>query len=198
METMLTRDGQAAAIEAVLTLPIRQASRAIEAGKDDNGEAEFCRSVLMTPATGGGMKTPLQDVIGQVTSAQTYKKAFFEKCFDVRESDGKIVYDKLAFRPTATCELKRNDQTAAEDGFRQQVWLFGGELTTKRQKVPGYVDIPKIRSFVYINGKHRAPLAGTSELDLTYWAMANDSEVQTPDGPVAIEDLAVGDYVFGV
>ena len=27
METMLTRDGQAAAIEAVLTLPIRQASQ---------------------------------------------------------------------------------------------------------------------------------------------------------------------------
>ena len=166
---MLTRDGQAAAIEAVLTLPIRQASRAIEAGKDDNGEAEFCRSVLMTPATGGGMKTPLQDVIGQVTSAQTYKKAFFEKVWDVRDTDGKIVYEKLAFRPTATCELKRNAQTAAEDGFRQQVWLFGGELTTKRQKVPGYVDIPRIRSFVYINGKHRNPLVGTSELDLTFW-----------------------------
>src|ERR1035441_9086347 len=168
METMLTRDGQAAAIEAVLTLPIRQASRAIEAGKDDNGEAEFCRSVLMTPATGGGMKTPLQDVIGQVTSAQTYKKAFFEKVWDVRDTDGKIVYEKLAFRPTATCELKRNAQTAAEDGFRQQLWMFGGEIRPQSKgKTRGYVEIPKVKSFVYINGKHRQPLTGISELELT-------------------------------
>src|ERR1039457_6560157 len=102
METMLTRDGQAAAIEAVLPLPIRQASRAIEAGKDDNGEAEFCRSVLIAPETAGGMKTPLQDVVGQVTSAQTFRKSFHEKCYAVRESDGRIVYDKIAFRPSAT------------------------------------------------------------------------------------------------
>src|ERR1700743_1566090 len=56
METMLARDGQAAAIEAVITLPIRQASRAIEKADGDKGEADFCRSVLMTPHTGGGMK----------------------------------------------------------------------------------------------------------------------------------------------
>lgn len=170
MSQMLVRDGQAAALEAVLTLPIRQASRAIEKGDGDRGEAEFCRSVLMTPDTGGGMKTPLQDVIGQVTSAQTYRKAFFEKVFDIRESDGKIVYTKLAFRPTATCELKRNARTGAMDGFRQQVWGFGGLLSTPvKTSTPGYVDIKKIRSFVYINGKHRQPLTGTSELDLCYW-----------------------------
>jgi hypothetical protein len=32
------------------------------------------------------------------------------------------------------------------------------------------VDIPKIKSFVYIHGKHRQPLTGTSELDLCYTA----------------------------
>jgi hypothetical protein len=120
-EVMLRKDGQAAAIEAVLTLPIRQASRAIEGTKRDKGEAEFARSVLMEPHTGGGMKTPLQDVIGQLTSAQTFRKAYFEKVFDVRDSDGKIVYDKLAFRPAATCEQKRDPRTAAPIGFRQQV-----------------------------------------------------------------------------
>jgi len=170
-EVMLRKDGQAAAIEAVLTLPIRQASRAIEATKDDHGEAEFCRSVLMTPHTGGGMKTPLQDVIGQLTSAQTFRKAYFEKVFNVRDSDGKIVYEKLAFRPAATCEQKRDPQTAAPIGFRQQVWMFGGEpmtASTARQKYPGYVEIDQVRSFVYVNGKHRQPLLGTSELELTY------------------------------
>lgn len=170
LEVMLRRDGQAAAIEAVLTLPIRQASRSIEPHRDDSGEAKFCRSVLMEPHTGGGMKTPLQDVIGQLTSSQTFKKAYFEKVWNVRDSDGRIVYDKLAFRPAATCEQKRNAVTAAPEGFRQMVWLVGAEADRQRknQKTPGYVDIPDVRSWVYVNGKHRQPLLGTSELDLTY------------------------------
>jgi hypothetical protein len=167
---MLSRDGQAAAIEAVLTLPIRQASRAIEPAKHDKGECELVRSVLMAPATAGGMKTPLQDVVGQVTSAQTFRMSFHEKCFEVRESDGKIVYEKLAFRPTATCELKRVARTAVMDGFRQQVWQFGGETGSQlKSPTPGYVEIPRVKSFVYINGKHRQPLSGISEMELCFW-----------------------------
>jgi hypothetical protein len=173
LEVMLTRDGQAAAIEAVITLPIRQASRAIEKTKGDSGEADFCRSVLEAPHTAGGMKTPLQDVVGQLTSAQTFKKAFFEKCWDIRDKDGKIVYDKLAFRPAATCEQKRNSVTAAEEGFLQRTWwAFGSDaqkLSQKDSKYPGYKEIVQVRSWVYINGKHRKPLTGTSELDLSYW-----------------------------
>jgi hypothetical protein len=172
LSVMLQKDGQAAAIEAVLTLPIRQASRAIEKGANDNGEADFVRSVLMAPATAGGMKTPLQDVIGQLTSAQTYKKAFYEKIFRVRdETDGKIVYDKLAYRPPATCELKLDPRNGDPDGFRQQVWYIGGQMGTlpsRNAKAPGWVDIPRVKSFVYVHGKHRAPLTGTGELDLCY------------------------------
>lgn len=171
MSTMLVRDGIAAALESVLTLPIRQAKWAIEPAHGDKGEAEFVHSVLAKPHWSGGMETPMQQVVGQLTSAQIYRKAFFEKVFTVRPQDGRVVYKKLAFRPTATCEVKRDAKTAAFDGFRQQVWLFGGALRTSgRQKVPGYVDIPKIRSFVYIHGKHREPLTGTSEMDLAYWA----------------------------
>lgn len=168
MTQMLIRDGQAAALEAVLTLPIRQAKWAIEPHKNDKGEAEFVHSVIATPREHGGMEIPMRDIIGQVTSGQIYRKAFFEKVWDQRP-DGKIVYQKLAFRPTATCEVKRNAKTAVFDGFRQQVWLFGGVLKTSGQRVPGYVDIPVQRAFVYIHGKHREPLTGTSELDLCYW-----------------------------
>jgi hypothetical protein len=170
MATMLTRDGQAAALEAVLTLPIRQASRAVEPGKHDSGEADLCHSVLFAPHTAGGMKTPLQDVIGQVTAAQVYKKSFHELCWEIREKDGAVALEKIAFRPTATCEMKRNPRTGASEGFRQQTWLFGGEVTAVRQgETPGYKDIPKIRSLIHVNGKHREPLTGTSELDLCYW-----------------------------
>ena len=172
LEAMLRRDGQACALEAVLTLPIRQASRAIEPGKDDSGEAEFVRSVLMEPSTSGGMKTPMQDVIGQLTSAQAFKKAFYELVHDVRETDGRIVLDKIAFRPAATCEQKRDARTGEPDGFRQSVWRFGQAPQPAQGKddVPGWVSIPRIKSFVYVHGKHRAPLTGTSELDLCYTA----------------------------
>jgi hypothetical protein len=170
VEVMLDRDGRAGAIEAVLTLPIRQASRAIEKADGDNGEADFARSVLMTPHTGGGMKTPLQDVIGQLTSAQTFRRAFFEKVWTTRATDDRMVYEKLAFRPSATCEIKRDERTAALTGFKQQVWSFGqqpGAVT--KSKMPGWVDIPFPKAWVYINGKHRKPLTGTSEMMISYW-----------------------------
>lgn len=170
VSVMLEKDGQAAAIESVLTLPIRQASRSIEPGKDDSGEAEFARSVLMQPHTGGGMRTPLQDVIGQLTTAQTFKKSFFEKVFKIRDEDGRIVYDALAFRPSATCEVVRDERTAAFNGFKQQLRIFGDQpKALKRSKMPGWVTIPKVKSWVYINGKHRNPLIGTSELQISYW-----------------------------
>src|SRR5581483_11047357 len=166
MTVMLQRDGTAASLESVLTLPLRQADYTITPAKGDSGEAEFARSVLMEPSTSGGMKIPFGVIISQMTAAQIYKKAFFEKCWEINDQ-GKVVYDKLAFRPPATCELKRDPKTGAEDGFRQQVWQFGPQIT--KQQIPGYVDIPKVKSYVYIHGKHRAPLTGTSELELSYW-----------------------------
>jgi len=172
MKQMILRDGQAAALEAVLTLPIRQCGWSIMPTKGDKGEAEFVRSVLTEPVHSGGMKTPMQTVIGQATAAQIYKKAYFEKIFTIRPSDGRIVYDKLAYRPPSTCQVRRKAENAEFDGFRQQVWLFGGLLADRARhlKTPGYVDIPRHRSFVYIHGKHREPLQGVSELDLCYWA----------------------------
>lgn len=172
MKTMILRDGQAAALEAVLTLPIRQCPWSIVPSQGDKGEAEFVRSVLMAPAMSGGMKTPMQTVIGQATAAQIYKKSYFEKVWTIRPSDGMIVYEKLAYRPPSTCQVRRKAANADFDGFRQQVWLFGGLLADRSRhlKTPGYVDIPKHRSFVYIHGKHREPLQGVSELDLCYWA----------------------------
>jgi hypothetical protein len=167
---MFSRNGTAQALELVLTLPIREADFSIEPGKGDKGECDFIRSVLMTPDTEGGMRTPMTELLGQITSGQLYRRAFFEKTFKVRESDGKIVYDKIAFRPPATCQARYNDRSGEANGFRQQVWLFGGNLMlSRRQKVPGYVDIPKIRSYIYTHGKHREPLTGVSEVEVAYW-----------------------------
>jgi hypothetical protein len=170
LEEMLRRDGQAAALESVLTLPLRQADYAITPAKGDKGEAEFARSVLMEPHTAGGMATPMGMVIGQMTAGQIYRMSFFEKVWTIRPDDGKVVYDKLAYRPTPTCELRRDEQTGNENGFRQQRWLFGGQPKgLSKTTLPGYIDIPRVKSYVYIHGKHRQPLTGLSELDLSYW-----------------------------
>lgn len=93
-----------------------------------------------------------------------------EKTFRQRESDGLIIYDKIAFRPPATCQARYNDRSGEPNGFRQQVWLFGGNLSlNNKQKVPGYVDIPKVRSYIYTHGKHREPLTGVSEVEVAFW-----------------------------
>src|SRR5271167_2534001 len=170
MKTMFSRNGLCAAISQALTLPIRGAPYKIDPAKGDTGEAEFVNSVMMSPDEDGGMRTPVADLIGQITSAQIYRRSFFEKVFKVRETDGKIIYDKIAFRPPATCQARFNDRTSEPNGFRQQVWLFGGNLMlTKNQKVPGYVDVPKVRSYVYTHGKYTEPLTGVSEMEVAYW-----------------------------
>jgi hypothetical protein len=169
MKAMFKRDGICSAVEMVLTLPIREADYSIQPAKGDKGEAEFVNSVLMTPDIDGGMITPVSEFVGQITSAQVFRRAFFEKVWDIRDDDGKVILRKVAFRPTATCQARYNAKSGAKNGFRQQVWTFGGLSDTYRQKLPGYVDIPQVRSFVHTNGKHREPLTGTSEMDVCYW-----------------------------
>ena len=73
---MFSRNGTASALEMVLTLPIREADFSIELGKGDKGEFEFVQSVLMTPDSSGGMATPMTTLMGQITSAQIYRRAF--------------------------------------------------------------------------------------------------------------------------
>jgi hypothetical protein len=77
MKTMFARNGMCSAIEQVLTLPIRGAPYTIAPAKGDKGEAELVQSVLMTPNEDGGMKTPISSLVGQITSAQIFRRAFF-------------------------------------------------------------------------------------------------------------------------
>jgi hypothetical protein len=83
----------------------------------------------------------------------------------------------LAWRPPATCEVKRDEHTAKFDGYRQRAWWFFSDPTQAKAKFAkewgknftGYLDIPKQRSYVYIYGTHRNPLIGTSDMDVPYW-----------------------------
>lgn len=112
---MFSRNGTASALELVLTLPIREADFTIEPGKGDQGECDFVRSVLMTPDQDGGMRTPIQELIGQVTSGQIYRRAFFlggrEDVQDPRvRRQGDIRQDRLPSSRDLPGEIQRPDR----------------------------------------------------------------------------------------
>lgn len=168
-EEMLDRDGKAQTLERVLTLPIRSARTDIQPQKGDSGEAEWLNTFLETPANAGGMSVAWGTVIGQATSAFVLRKAFFEKVFAVGKGnfEGKIVFDKIAWRPPTTCQLARDSQTGSFAGFRQRP--YWPDPTRAKSDNLGWIDYDPNRSWVYIHGTDRNPMRGTSELEVTLW-----------------------------
>lgn len=165
---MLERDGKARSLEQALTLPLRSAPWSIVPAHGDKGEAKMVEDIL------AAMATPIDLVIGQMTSAVVYRKCFFEKQYDV--TDGDVVLRKLAYRPPATCQLARDVKDAGFAGFRQNQWWFGQNVGAQSSSL-GYVDIPAQRAYVYLHGTHRDPLHGISDLESTYWAYETSQKI---------------------
>lgn len=162
LEEMLSRDGKARTIQQVLTLPIRSAPWKIVPASGDSGEAEFVRKALTTPSNQGGMKTPMRLIIAQALSARTHRKACFEKVFT--EKDGKIVYERIAFRPAETTAIARDPKNGAFRGFRQRPVSVGGAVWPDI-----WVDIPAQYSWVHLNNQHVNAARGHSDMELIYW-----------------------------
>lgn len=157
-QEMLERDGKALTIEQALTLPIRRARPIVRRGPASVKVTKFVEEALFAMSNSGGMSTPLSTVIGQMTGAITHKKAFFEKVW--KEKDGQIVYDKVAWRPPNTCQIKRDKKTGAFKGFTQNPVRL-------EDTDPIFFD-PKY-AFVYIHGQTRNPLEGVSSMEVPYW-----------------------------
>lgn len=166
IDDMLDRDGKAATLEQVLTLPIRQAPFTIMRGPAERPVTEFITQVLTQPANNGGMSTPLNTVLAQMTDAIIRRKAFFEKVF-TRDGDH-VKYDKLAWRPAQTCAVVRDEKNAAFRGFRQQ---------PIRLEDTEEIYIPEQRAFVYIHNTRRNPLEGKSDLDIAYWCHVTKQKI---------------------
>lgn len=167
IDDMLDVDGKAQTIEQVITLPIRQAPFTIKRGPASREVTKFVTRVLMEPANNGGMSTPISTVLGQMTSAAIYRKAFFEKV--LTERDGRIIYDKLAYRPPATCAIMRDEKTAAFRGFKQQ---------PIRLEDTEEIEIPAQRAFVYIHDQRRKPLEGRSDMTIPYWCYITKQKIR--------------------
>lgn len=155
---MLRRDGKAQSMEQALTLPIMSLDFSIQPGKNDKGEADFVREVLEAERWDGGMETPLRTVIAQMTGGFLFRRAHFEKVFRVRD-DGKVVFQKLAWRDPTTCYVARDARDASFQGFMQWTWL--GMSFEK-------VLVPRNKALVYFHGTHRNPLYGISDLETAY------------------------------
>jgi len=106
-------------------------------------------------------------VLAQMASARLYRVAYFEKVFKVE--DGKIVYDKLAYRPPASCRLKQDKHTGAFRGFTQRVWRDDGVEK---------VTIPPEKALVFIRGQHRRPAKGMSDLETVYAVFAVKQKIR--------------------
>lgn len=190
LDAMLTRDGTAKALEQVLTLPIRSAAFSFQASPGDTGEMDLILEHFASPSeavasgnlgesTGpvGSCAPGLRTIVGQMSMASIYRKTFFEKRYVIDEQ-GVVRLADLAWRPPATCEVKRNEHTAKMNGYRQRAWWFFSDPSAAKKNYSqewgknftGYLDIPKSRSYVYIHGQHRQPLTGVSDMDVAYWA----------------------------
>jgi hypothetical protein len=164
MKNMLDRDYKAKQIESVMALPIMSAERSIVGVKGDKGEHDWLEGYWDADPNDGGCKTSLDQIIGSNTTAITYKKSFNELVF--REGyEGKIVYDKVAFRPQTTCRLMRDPKNGDFLGFQQEAYSLSPNIET------GFypIEIPRKRAYVYLHGTRLDPINGTSDLDVAHW-----------------------------
>jgi len=171
IKDMLKQDGQARKVEQVLTLPIRSAAWEIRPAPGGDKEYRYIRAQL---------DDKLDKVIDQLTTAISFRKAFFELTFDL-DGDTVILAD-IAYRPPATCEAAWDPKTGVPLGFRQRIGNPGGIITvTTRQQVgdtPGYVTVEPDRAFVFVHGSYREPIEGLSDLDVALWCYETVKKIQ--------------------
>lgn len=155
-------------LEQVLTLPIRQAPYSIQRGQSPEEVHARVSKMLLGPANMGGMTTPMNLIVAQMTGAFTWRKAFFEKVW-VADSEG-VRYDKIAWRPAHTCTILRDKKNAGFQGFMQDP--IGYENGDKPNMFKPH------HSFVYIHGLHRNPLNGVSDMTIPYWCFRTSQKIR--------------------
>ena len=176
---MLDTDGKAAFTEQILTYPIISAPWEITPALDPDtgqpekvttgGKADDIRQFVLDAFTDlphqGGPRTTIEQLISQMTMAFTDKKAIFEKVF--KEKDGKVVYDKWAWRPLETCEVTYDAKNSDLRGYYQTPirWDPNPRLYPQGNRIW----VPMERAFIYIHGTWRDPLHGVSSMRVPYW-----------------------------
>lgn len=174
---MLESDGKASSLERALTSPVMSAEWKLEKPEDDQGQTDFVEQFLRASHHGGGMLTNFQTIIGQATSARTYRKAFFEKTYKPGTGifEGQVVYRDIAFRPVDTCKLWVDEMTGRFKGFRQRA--IRKDSTTYVLDEKNTLDFGPPNCWVHVNGQHRDPIGGWSDLQVALWCYKTKKRV---------------------
>lgn len=189
MTDMLARDGKARSLEHVLTLPVRSAGRSISPAKGDKGEAEFVNAALEAMED-----SPMATVVGWGAQALVFRATYAELVYGRRE--GRVVYERVAPRPTEACSMIHDKDTGALLGYRQEL---GGPDRF------GFVEIPNTRgaakgvgknnatqspgapstragsvgkAVVFLHGAYRDPMRGASELEVSYRCYTDKQKIR--------------------
>jgi hypothetical protein len=184
MKRMIDTDGNAASVEQLLSFPIIAAPWEIKGKKGDKGETEFLRTMYGANEHNGGMKTPIETVVAQMTWAMTVKRVYFEKTFKVSDLDPKhpYVYDKISWRPPESCEMALNAANSEVLGFRQAPMIDygpdGQQVYRQRVDANGYIPIYGPRAFVYVHGQWRSPINGISSMQVPYWCWITKQKIR--------------------
>jgi hypothetical protein len=159
---MQENDGTVRAITRLFAMPIQAAELRILAAPGDKGERDFIENNLMGPQFQGGMTTPLQFVIADMTRAFVEGFRLYEKIpYIIEEGPYKnmIGWKKLAPRDSNTLDLL-SDVHGGFNGARQTA-MRGAEQVN--------VVIPPEKSILFTFQRERHPLYGESILKTAFY-----------------------------
>lgn len=193
IQKMLSEDYRARQLENVMALPVLSATWDIvsadtqplgagkSAKKSDSGQEKAPAQVKNDPGitmlksiyqgdelSPNSPSTSLDKIIGQLTSAFSYRRTFHEKTWvrGVGDFDGKYVYGNVGFRPQTTCRVLRHPRTGRVLGFEQDPFTFDPDDRISLDPVRVW----NRRALVYIHNQRLDPLNGSSDLEVAYWA----------------------------
>lgn len=154
MREGLRRDGKLVELDQIMSLMIRSAPWSlIPVSEDSQEEQRMCQELTDDLQQ---MDTPMDEVIGQMTSAFAFRRSHHEKVYT--RIGSRIGYSKVAFRPQESCEVIRSKKR-------------GGQIIGFKQTVPDETDPVRILNpyaLTYVHGIHREPIRGQSALEIAY------------------------------
>lgn len=157
--------GTGRSLDLVITLPVQSAPRKVCTTDVPTGIVDHVHNSLGRPTADGGMLTPMDTVVAQLTEAYVFRRSYAEKVFT--ESDGRVVYGDIAHRPAVDCDVLQDAKSGRITGFQQTL-----------SNTPEPVTIEKPYGLVYVHGAARKPITGVSELKVAYECYLSQKKVE--------------------
>lgn len=157
---MRQEDGTASALYNIMTLPIMANPYDFIADERDvqGKQAQMIKDAFTKPSYEGGMSTPFSLVIADMLRAVLEGHRAFEKVHTIN-SDGYIVYRKLAPRDNSTITIRVDDR-GGFNGIKQEAYI-GQKFET--------IIIPKEKVFLFTFAKEKNWLKGESAFRAAYY-----------------------------